>query len=176
MVPREVLPLATTDLSTSRATASTVSPGTTAIAAVGVEAAHEHGQVPVRPLLGGVEQLVAPLDGGSHRLVASRGEPRPAAQRAQSRLEISEDLRGRHDPDPRRGELDRERQTVESLTQLGDRRVRGGIRDELGFPLPRPLEEQPVPGLGSERVQSPDGLAAHPERFAAGCQDAQVGA
>ena len=116
---------------------------------LGVEGGHEHGQAPERRLLRGLEQVVAPLDRGSHRPVAGRGEPRAAAERAQPRLEIGEDLRRRHDADPRSGELDRQRQTVESLTQRRDRRARLAVGDELGVPLPRPLDEQPPRILGS---------------------------
>ena len=141
---------------------------------LGVEGSDEHGQTPERRLLRGLEQLVAPLDRGSHRPVAGRGEPRAAAERAQPRLEIGQDLRRRHDADPRSGELDRQRQTVESLTQRRNRRARLAVWDELGVALPRALHEQPPGILGRQRVQSPYRFAAHPERFAARRQDPQV--
>ena len=149
-------------------------PGRDCHRGVGVETAHEHGEVPERPLLRWIKQVVAPLHRRPNRLVASGGEPRPAAEGAKARLEVGEDLRRRHDSDPRGGELDRERQTVEPLAQRRDRRVPAAIRDELRLPLPRPLDEQTLRVLRLERVQPPDGLAAYAQRFAARRQDPQA--
>src|SRR5262249_57885673 len=128
-------------------------------------------EVPERPLLHRIKQVVAPLHRGPNRLVARVGKPRPAAEGAQARLEVGEDLRRRHESDPRGGQFDRERQTVEPLTQRRDRRVPAAIRDEPWLPLPRPLDEQTLRVWRLERAQTPDGLAAYAQRFAARRQD-----
>jgi hypothetical protein len=99
--------------------------------------------------------------------MAGRGEPRAAAERAQPRLEIGQNLRRRHDADPRGGELDRQRETVESLTQRRNRHLRLAVWDEPRVTLPRPPHEQPPRILGRQRVQSPSSFAAHAERLAA---------
>ena len=61
--------------------------------------------------------------------------------------------------DPRGGELDRERQTVEPLAQRRDRRVPVAVGDELRLPLPRPLDEQTLrvlrPSASSRQTVSP---------------------
>ena len=50
---------------------------------------------------------------------------------------------GREDGDPGGGELDCERQAVESVADLGHRWRVGVVDGEIGIDLTRPLDEQP---------------------------------
>src|SRR5262249_62142274 len=113
----------------------------------------------------------APPPRGRHGLGPAGAEPQPAPGGAQAPLEAGENPRRRQESDPRGGEFDRERQTVEPLTQRRDRRVPAAIRDEPRLPLPRPLDEQTLRVWRLERAQTPDGLAAYAQRFAARRQD-----
>jgi hypothetical protein len=104
--------------------------------------------------------------------VAGVREPRPAAERAEARVEVGEDLGRRHHADACGGQLDRQRQAVEPLAQRGDRRRLFVGRDEPRVALPRALDEQPVRVVGSERVQPPHGFPGQAAGLAARGQDA----
>jgi hypothetical protein len=141
-----------------------------------VKAAHEHRQAAKGLLLGWVEELVAPFDGGPHRPVVRRRESSAPAQRPEPGLQTREDLCRGHHADPGGGQLDRQRQAIEPRAQLGDRRVRLLAGHELRPPLPRPLDEQPICILRPERFQPPDRLPADTERFAARGHDPNAAA
>jgi hypothetical protein len=76
---------------------------------LGVEPAYEHGEVAKRPLLGGLEQLVAPLDRRAECAVMRGREAVRAANVAQARLERAEQFGRRHHVDVGGGKLDGER-------------------------------------------------------------------
>ena len=98
----------------------------------GVEGAapRKDGETREQNLVGGIEELVAPVDGPAQRLVA-RGKIAPAAgQQLQSVLEPPERLLGREQLHPGCGELDREWQAVQPRADLGDgRSVLAGERE-----------------------------------------------
>ena len=82
-------------------------------------------------LLGLGEQRVRPVDRGAQRLVAlDRGAP-TAGEQPEALVEQGGDLAGRHADDPRRGELDRERDAVEPAADLGDRGTRCRVEREV---------------------------------------------
>ena len=104
--------------------------------------ADEHREASEELAVGLLEHVVAPRDRAAQGLLPSRKvararrqQPEPIAQPAEHRL-------GSQDPDPRRGELDRQRQAVEADADLGDRR-RVLVRDlEPGPHRPSALDEQ----------------------------------
>ena len=67
------------------------------------------------------KQVVAPQQRVAQRALAGGYVARTAGQQLQPALQASEDLRGRERPDPRRGELDRERQPIEPRADLRHR-------------------------------------------------------
>jgi hypothetical protein len=143
---------------------------------VGIETAHEHRKAAERPLLGGVEQVVAPLNRGPHGPVPRGRDAWAAAEATEPRFEVREDLGRRHRADPRSSELNRERQPIKPLAQRRDRGVRIGVGNEPHVSLSRSLDEQALRVLGSQGLQPPDGLAAHAERLTARRQDPQPAA
>ena len=89
-------------------------------------------------------------------------------------MKAREDLLRGHDAEPGGGQLDGQRQPIDPVANLGDGRV-GLLRGhELGLPLPRPLDEQAVGVLMSQRLQPPDSLPLNAQRLAAGGHDPDV--
>ena len=135
-----------------------------------------------------LQHVVAPRDRAAQGLLPSwkvacarRQQPEPIAQPAEHRL-------GSQDPDPSRGELDRQRQAVQADADLGDRR-RILVRDlESGPHRPSTLDEQRDRlVLGELRQRRKVGrvrqaerrnrvllLARHLERASAAGQDGEV--
>ena len=91
--------------------------------------ADEDGQAPKEPLLRRGEQIVTPGDGVAHRLLAGRKISPAAGQNDQAALQTRQQRGRRKHFDPGRGELDGERQSIETTT---DRRDRGGILSREG--------------------------------------------
>ena len=122
-----------------------------------VERAGEHRErAPEFPLLGRA-QLVAPVDHRPQGALTPDGAAGAAAKEGEPGGETARELRDREGPQPRRGELDRERQPIEGSAQLhGGLRLRrteleGGVggtrsgheeRHRLGRPLRRCLHRQ----------------------------------
>ena len=107
----------------------------------------EHRQAAEQPLLGVGQELVAPVDGVAQRLLADGQVAAAAGEQIETALEARPDLRRREDPDPRRRQLDRQRQAVETGADLGDRRriLRG--QRERGLRRPGPAARTaPPPG------------------------------
>ena len=75
-----------------------------------------------QPLLLPVQQLVAPLDSGAQRPLPLRRIARTAGQERERQLEPLQELLRAEQADPRRRELERERETVETAADRGDRR------------------------------------------------------
>ncbi len=91
----------------------------------------------------GVEQLVAPIDRRPQRLLPCRPIARAAVERQALAGHPRQQRLGRDHLDPRRGQLDGERQPVEGQTDVGDcARVLVGQR-EAGARGPGPLDKQP---------------------------------
>ena len=89
------------------------------------------------------EQVIAPLDGGAQRLLAVRQVTAPAGQQPQRMLQPLQDRLRRQQPDPRRSQLDRQRQAIQPAHDPGDR---GGVlpaHGEARHHGRRPLGEQP---------------------------------
>ena len=95
-------------------------------------AAAEDGQSGEQPLLVGLEQFVAPLDGGAQRLLARIGVP-PALEQVEPPRQPLEDLLGRQHARARRRQLQGEREVVQAAAKLDD----GVVRRQ-----PRALAEQ----------------------------------
>jgi hypothetical protein len=104
-------------------------------------------------------------------LLATRARPR---QQLEAPVEVLRDLAGRQRADPRRRELDRQRQPVQPLAD-----VRHGLgvavaQIEVPDREPRPVREH-LHRLGAERAERDHLLALHAERLAARGHDAHVG-
>ena len=143
-------------------------------AALGGPAAGEDAEPPEEPALLLGEQVVAPVD---RARAASAGAPAGRAhRRARSRL-LAEPLedRGRaEEPDPRGGELDRERQAAEPLADLpgSPRGVRRRGRDRAGAHVARAVEQRD-PGVDVERRDGMAALAPDPEQLPARDEEPQ---
>ena len=102
----------------------------------------EDRQALEHPLLGGLEERVAPVDRGPQRLLALGDVARRAAEELEAAAQaIAQRLR-REEAETSRGELDGEREPVEPAADLDDRRrVVVGDR-EVGPDRARPVDEQ----------------------------------
>jgi len=81
----------------------------------------EDGQAPEHRLLTVVEQLVAPVDRPTQGPLPFRDVP-AAGEKREAPVEPGKDVSRLEQPNPRRRELDRQRQAVEPGADLGDRR------------------------------------------------------
>ena len=132
----------------------------------------EEGEPAQRAPLGVVDQVPRPVDHGEQRLVAVGRATVAAAQQREAVLEPPVDLLDRHRPDLRRGQLDRQRETVEPghdapheiLGQLGSRARREGAVAEQRGGVGRP-----------ELAEQVDVLRGDLERRAARREHTQVG-
>ncbi len=107
------------------------------------EPAAEHREPAEEPLLGFVEQVVAPGDRAAERLLALREVARAAREQLERLPQARQDRLGLEELHARRRELDRERKPVEPVGDLRDRRgVRFG-RLEPGLDRAPPVDEQP---------------------------------
>ena len=153
-------------------------------------AAGEHRQPAQQPVVVLGQEVPAPVDERVERLLARDRGPAAAGEQPEPVTEPLRDVVRRHRRDPRRGELDRERDPVEPPADLRDRRdvgiasgrCRGGALHEQPDRLGRRrlLEVDrgavPTPGRGGGRSGTTatgldDGLARDRERLAAGRQD-----
>ncbi len=127
--------------------------------------AGEDGQAREQPLLGGVEQLVRPLDRRAERPLARIGIP-AALQEVEALREPLEDLRGRERSRTGRGELDRERHVVECPAERADRIV---------GPLEAGAREEQRDGIGlGERLNFVLDLSPNAEALSARREDGEV--
>ena len=67
------------------------------------------------------EQAVAPIDGGLERGLPGRHTPRLRLGQVELRLELIRQLAGTHASHPRGGELNRQRDALQSLADPGHR-------------------------------------------------------
>jgi hypothetical protein len=151
-------------------------------AAVGV-----HGQAPQHDAFRLGEQVPAPVDHCGQRLLARGRVPAAGRQQPEPVVQPGHQLADAERPDPRRGQLQRQRYPVEPPAQLGDRGSGLRVEREPSRRRGRPGHEQPYGrrpghlrgvsarrGIGHvERRDGPDHLCGQAERFPAGRQDAQ---
>ena len=94
--------------------------------------AGEHRQPPEQALLLLVEQRVAPLDRRAQRLLPPRRVARARGEQVERMLEPLEQRLRSQEPEPRSGELERERQPVETPADLGDDRSFSAVSSSAG--------------------------------------------
>ena len=130
------------------------------------EPAREDAEAVEQPALVGGQQVVAPGDRRAERALSLGGVATSAGQDGQGALESGEQLVGRQEARPGRGQFDGERQAVEPAADLAHRRFRFGAEG--------PFAEQ-LDGVG--RRQRQDGefaFAIDPQRRARRHQQPQV--
>jgi hypothetical protein len=144
-----------------------------------IEAAAEAGEPGEKHALGRLEQVVAPVDGRTQRLMPwhpAAGAP----EEREARVEAASDLVGGEGGDTRGSELDREGQAVEPRTDPGDGLVVGLVEGETRVARRCPLDEeahrvaaggrlerQAPRGRQRQRRRAPDPLSGQPQRLAA---------
>ena len=89
-------------------------------------------------------------------------------------VDAGQDLGHRHRGHPHRGQLDPQRQTVETGAELGQHRLVVAVQDEVRPPRPGPLDEQATGVVGPQGVDRPHRLARDAERLPAGGHDPEV--
>ena len=141
---------------------------------VRTEAAREHREAPERFLFDWIQEPVAPLDRGPHLSMTRGCGSLRGSQLTELGLDAQEDLGRRHRAHPRRGKLDRERQTIHALAQLRDRGVVIGAWHEVGSALPCALDEQAERVFGLERGQAPHRFPVDAERLTTRGEDPQA--
>ena len=114
----------------------------------------EDGQAAEQRPLVVVEELDAPADRVAQRSMPGGRIARPRGEELEAVLQTSEHRRRGQQLDPRRGQLDRERQAVELVADLRDRGQVGLVRLEVRTHLARPLEEHADGGLARERARA----------------------
>ncbi|MBD2893630.1 hypothetical protein amrb99_25520 [Actinomadura sp. RB99] len=134
-------------------------------------AAREDGE-PLRdaPLVGG-QQVPAPRDDRAQRPVPLVGGAGAARRDAEPVAEPVREVGDVHGAQPRRRQLDRERQVVERRADPPDG---PRVRREPAPHRRRPRGEQPDGRVAVQRADGPQVLAGDAERFAARREDAQV--
>ena len=137
-------------------------------------AAGERGERPQPALVVGEQQLVAPPDRRSQRSAAFRLAAGRVAQHVEAVVEAAGDLLDRQRLGSRRGELDRQRQTVERTTEL----VHASSAVADAWFRRRALARRVNNSTASDerkRCELEHGLAVDVERNLAGAQDPQPG-
>jgi hypothetical protein len=104
------------------------------------------------------QQVVAPVDRGRERALASRGIARPAREPVRLALEPLEDLGRREQFRPCRRELDGERQPVEPRADLGDLRRARRVELEARVDGTGARGEEPQRVGLDERLERPAGV------------------
>ena len=105
-------------------------------------AAGEHGESGEEALLGGVEQLVRPVDCCAKRRVSLNGAASSASQHLESAVEAARKIGGAQRDHPRRRELDGQRDTVEALADLHDGTGVVVGQREVGLDVSCPFDEK----------------------------------
>ena len=95
-----------------------------------------------RPLFRLVQQLVAPGDRVAHGLLPGRQVVRAVHQHRQPAGQPGQQVTGRQQPQPGRGQLDGQRDPVQPAADLGDGLDRRLVRRELNAGRLRPVKEQ----------------------------------
>jgi hypothetical protein len=92
-------------------------------------------------------------------------------EEVESILQPLGDLPGREQRDARGGELDRQRQPIKPGTEPRDRLLGPLGWHEVRLPLSRPLHEQAIGVLRSQRLKPPHRLTAYAQRLTTGGED-----
>jgi hypothetical protein len=111
-------------------------------------AAGEHGQPPQQDLLGLRQEPVTPLDGRPQGLVMRQRGPRPAGQEPEPIAETVAQLLGGERAGTGCGQLDRQRDPVQTPADAGHRGRVLRCQREGRIHQPGPVDEQPH-GLGA---------------------------
>ena len=150
------------------------------------EVVGEHAEASEEGAFGGVEEVVAPLDGAEQRLLSRGRGAVGTGEQLEALAESSDDLVGRHRPEAGGGELDGERDPVEVAT---DRHhvtdvVDGQLEGVVGEPGAVDEEPDRVEGDGGtgvdvgvgqrERRDPVDDFAGDTEALAAGGEHVEV--
>jgi hypothetical protein len=130
------------------------------------EVAREHGEALERQPLVGFQEVVAPIDGGAHRLVARGLGARARRQHLQRMDQARGELIEVQQPGPGRGQLDGEGQTLQARADSGHPRRLAGV-------LRAAREEQRDRVLRRQRRYRPRDFTRDAEGLAAGGQDAE---
>ena len=131
------------------------------------EASDEHGDATEQPLLGRVEEIVAPADRGGERPLPRRHVPRSADEQGQRVFQAFQEHRWRQHPQAGRGELEGQGQPIEANADLGNGGgVLGGQR-QLRAHARAALDEQPH-GLVGRRAARVAAGRGRPEAPAGG--------
>src|SRR5438105_13229592 len=119
--------LMTSDLSSSEETMSSTSlAGTSSKAQTPSttfqrESTSKRAEAPQHGLVGSRQEVVAPVDCPSKRLMTREGNTISPGQKGKTVIQATEDLLDRQDPGPHRRQLDRQWQTVEPPAKADDR-------------------------------------------------------
>ena len=103
----------------------------------------KHRQPRQRQPLHVVEQVVAPVQGGLQRSLTCRRPPHPAGQQPEPVRQPGRDLARRQHPHPRRRQLDRQRDPIQTPADLGHRRSVVVTDPKVRGHLPGPHLKQP---------------------------------
>ena len=147
----------------------------------------EHGQPTEHDSLGLGEQIVAPVEQGPQGLMARHCRPTPCGEQAEAIVQVVGNLLGRQRRDPRRRQLDRQRNPVQPPTDLdhqhcvlrAQREARPNCVGAFDEQADRLASCQYAEWLGvvvgqGERGDPPDNLGPDPQRLTTGHQDPQV--
>ena len=151
------------------------------------ETAGEHAQPPPQDPLLHAEQLMAPLHRRPQRLTAPRPSPPIGRQQAKPVIQPVEQITGGHRSQPHRGQLDRQRQPVETPADLTGRPAVLLRKREIRSHRHRPVNQQPqrldlrergdrqpLTGRGKLQRRQHDGrLPGNAQPLATGAQDPQ---
>src|SRR5439155_22037138 len=85
------------------------------------ESASKRAEAPEHGLVGSRQEVVAPVDCPSKRLMTREGNTISPGQKGKTVIQATEDLLDRQDPGPHRRQLDRQWQTVEPPAKADDR-------------------------------------------------------
>ena len=148
----------------------------------------ERGHPPQDGLVGRVEQLVAPVEGGPQRPLAGDRRATAVGQQPEPVVQPVEDVRGLEHPQSRGRHLDREGQPVEPPADLPHGVKVGAAPGSVRAYAAGPVKEQSdgvrhlcaptregIGGCRAERGQPPQDLAAQAERFPARREDRHGG-
>ena len=131
------------------------------LGAVDSHAADKRRQRAQQRLLAGLEQPIAPVDGGAQRALTLGQVARTGRQRQPFRQARLQRARGEHG-DPRRGELQRQRQPIQAVADPLDCRPVPIVDAEPGAHRSRSREEQLAGVMHGQRGDVQTLLAADP--------------
>ena len=149
-----------------------------------VEAARKDSQAAQGDLLGGGEQVVAPVHRRRQRLVPGHSSADPSGEQPEALIQSPGQVLGAEDPDAGGGELEGQGDAVEAPADLGDGGGVGLARTEAGLGPSCPLAEEGhgvrarqilhagrLGGGEGEGGHPPGHLARQPQDLPAGGQD-----